>query len=60
MILQNHGLLTVSNSVEATVFWFVSSEKLCHTQLLALAAVGDSSDKIKEVGQQEAAKFVPP
>ena len=55
-ILQNHGLLTASNSVEATVFWYVSLERLCQTQLLALAAVGGDASKVKEVGKQEAAK----
>lgn len=58
MILQNHGLLTASDSVEATVFWYVSLEKLCQTQLLALAAVGGDESKIKSVGKQEAAKYV--
>ena len=54
-ILANHGLLTASDSVEATVFWFVSLEKLCHTQLLAMAAVDGSGGKIVDVGDEEAA-----
>lgn len=56
MILQNHGLLTCSDSVEATVFWYISLEKLCQTQLLALAACGGASEKIVTVGKKEAAK----
>jgi ribulose-5-phosphate 4-epimerase/fuculose-1-phosphate aldolase len=56
MVLQNHGLLTCADSVEATVFWFVSLERLCHTQLLALAAVGGDESKIVKVGEREAAK----
>lgn len=56
MILQNHGLLTCGGSVEAAVFWYVSLEKLCQTQLLALAACGGQEDKIVKVGDQEAAK----
>jgi ribulose-5-phosphate 4-epimerase/fuculose-1-phosphate aldolase len=55
-ILANHGLLTASDSVEATVFWFVSLEKLCQSQLLAMAAVAGSGGKIVEVGEEEAAK----
>lgn len=55
-ILQNHGLLTCADTVEACVFWYVSLEKLCQTQLLALAAVGGDTSKIKEVGKEEAAK----
>ena len=55
-ILQNHGLLTVADTVEATVFWFISLEKLCHTQLMAMAAVSGTDVTIKEVGKQQAAK----
>jgi len=55
-ILQNHGLLTASNSIEATVFWYVSLEKLCQTQLLAMAAASYSGTKIVEVGDKEAAE----
>ena len=28
-LLQNHGLLTVGETVEAAVFWFMSLEKCC-------------------------------
>ncbi|KAF2650921.1 hypothetical protein K491DRAFT_782258 [Lophiostoma macrostomum CBS 122681] len=37
-LLQNHGILSVGQSVEAAVFWFVSLDKCCHAQLLAEAA----------------------
>ena len=37
-LLQNHGLLTTGQTVEAAVFWFMSLEKCCHAQLLADAA----------------------
>ena len=57
MILQNHGLLTASDSVEATVFWYISLDRLCHTQLLALAAVGGDASRIIKVGDKEAAKY---
>ncbi|KAK5037190.1 hypothetical protein LTR13_004995 [Exophiala sideris] len=53
-ILQNHGLLTAAASVEATVFWFVSLEKLCQTQLLAMAAAAGGGHQIKAVGDAEA------
>jgi ribulose-5-phosphate 4-epimerase/fuculose-1-phosphate aldolase len=55
-ILKNHGLITASNSVEATVFWYISLEKLCQTHLLAMAAAGPHGIKIKEVGEEEAKK----
>jgi ribulose-5-phosphate 4-epimerase/fuculose-1-phosphate aldolase len=34
-ILQNHGLLTVGASVEGAVWWYLSMENACKTQLLA-------------------------
>jgi ribulose-5-phosphate 4-epimerase/fuculose-1-phosphate aldolase len=37
-LLQNHGLLTCGQTVEAAIYWFVSLEKCCRTQLLADAA----------------------
>jgi ribulose-5-phosphate 4-epimerase/fuculose-1-phosphate aldolase len=38
VILQNHGLLTVGESVAEAVWWFVAMERSCQTQLLAMAA----------------------
>lgn len=38
MIHQNHGLLTVGQSVDSAIWWFVSLERLCQSQLLAEAA----------------------
>ena len=37
-ILQNHGLLTVGQSVEEAVWWFISMDRCCQSQLLAEAA----------------------
>ncbi|MFC6599789.1 class II aldolase/adducin family protein [Kitasatospora paranensis] len=37
-ILQNHGLLTVGESVAEAVWWFVTMERSCQAQLLAMAA----------------------
>jgi ribulose-5-phosphate 4-epimerase/fuculose-1-phosphate aldolase len=37
-IHQNHGLFTVGETVDEAVFWFVSLERSCHAQLLAMAA----------------------
>lgn len=37
-ILQNHGLLTVGETVEAAVWWYITMERSCQAQLLAEAA----------------------
>jgi ribulose-5-phosphate 4-epimerase/fuculose-1-phosphate aldolase len=37
-ILRNHGLLTVGHTVEAAVWWFITMERTCQVQLLAMAA----------------------
>lgn len=38
VILQNHGLLTVGQSVEEAAWWFITMERTCQAQLLAEAA----------------------
>jgi ribulose-5-phosphate 4-epimerase/fuculose-1-phosphate aldolase len=37
-ILRNHGLLTVGETVDEAVWWFVTMDRSCHAQLLAEAA----------------------
>lgn len=38
IILRNHGLLTVGQTVEEAVWWFIALEKACQVQLIAEAA----------------------
>lgn len=38
IILRNHGLLTVGQSVEEAAWWFMAMDRSCHAQLLADAA----------------------
>jgi ribulose-5-phosphate 4-epimerase/fuculose-1-phosphate aldolase len=38
VILRNHGLLTVGRNVDEAVWWFISMDRSCHSQLLAEAA----------------------
>lgn len=38
VILRNHGLLTVGANVDEAVWWFVTMDRCCHSQLLADAA----------------------
>jgi len=37
-ILQNHGILTTGSTIDEAVWWFVSMEKCCRVELLALSA----------------------
>lgn len=54
-LLQNHGLLTVGQTIEETIFWFVSLEKCCQSQLMAEAAAASRGEKPIEIGPEEAA-----
>ena len=38
LILRNHGLLSVGHSVDEAAFWFISMDRSCRAQLLAMAA----------------------
>lgn len=38
VILRNHGLLTVGQTVESAAWWFITMERTCQAQLLAMAA----------------------
>ena len=38
VILANHGLLTVGQTVDAAAYWFITMDRACQTQLLAEAA----------------------
>jgi ribulose-5-phosphate 4-epimerase/fuculose-1-phosphate aldolase len=37
-IHQNHGLFTVGQTVDEATFWFLSMDRSCHAQLMAMAA----------------------
>ncbi|KAJ9295098.1 hypothetical protein DTO271G3_6268 [Paecilomyces variotii] len=53
-ILQNHGLLTVGQSVDEAAFWFISLDKTCMAQLLADAASAGSGHKKILISDEEA------
>lgn len=42
-ILQNHGLLTVADTVDACAWWYIALERCCQVQLLAEAAKGEGN-----------------
>lgn len=49
VILQNHGLLSVGQTVEAAVFWYITLEEVCQGALDSLAAVGGDLNKLSIV-----------
>lgn len=54
-LLQNHGLLTAGKTVEEAVFWFVSLEKCCQTQLLTDAAAAGRGHATVKIDDEDAA-----
>lgn len=54
-LLQNHGLLTVGQTIEAAVFWFIQLEKCCHSQLMADAAAGGRGGVTVKIADDDAA-----
>jgi ribulose-5-phosphate 4-epimerase/fuculose-1-phosphate aldolase len=38
VILRNHGLLTVGQTIDSAIFWFITMERSCQVQLVAKAA----------------------
>jgi len=54
VILQNHGLLVATGSIEATVFFFSSLEKSCKVQLLADAAAAGAGIKTIKIDDEDA------
>ncbi|KAF8959023.1 class II aldolase/adducin domain-containing protein [Flammula alnicola] len=53
-ILQNHGILVATNSIEATVFNFIALEKACHVQLMADAAAARNGRATIKIAPEEA------
>ncbi|KAK5118304.1 hypothetical protein LTR62_002817 [Meristemomyces frigidus] len=54
VILQNHGLITVGQTIDAAAFWFLSLDKTCHAQLLVEAAEKGSGLKRTLIPKEEA------
>ncbi|KAF8902074.1 class II aldolase/adducin domain-containing protein [Gymnopilus junonius] len=53
-ILQNHGILVATNSIEATVFFFIALERACQVQLLADAAAAGSGRSTVKISPEDA------
>lgn len=58
-ILQNHGLLTVGDTVDAAAWWYISMERCCQVQILAESASKASSPiQIKQAAAEQAYSIV--
>lgn len=57
VILQNHGLITCSETVDAAAFWFISLERTCQAQLIADAASNDKPGYRKILIGDDEAEF---
>jgi len=55
-VLANHGLLTVGETVDEAVFWFVTMERSCQAELLAMAS-GDPRPIPDEVARDVRSKI---
>lgn len=55
ILLQNHGLLTVGQTIEACIFWFKSLEKCCQAQLMADAACAGRGGATIKIDDEDAA-----
>lgn len=54
IILQNHGHLTVGETIESAVAWFIFLDRLCHSQLLLDAAMQGRGVAPTLIGHDEA------
>ncbi|KAJ6509866.1 class II aldolase/adducin domain-containing protein [Mycena vulgaris] len=53
-ILQNHGLLVATNSIEATVYFYISLERACQVQLLADTAAAARGATTMHINPEQA------
>eukprot|EP01035_Chromulina_nebulosa_P022389 gene22389-28986_t len=56
VILQNHGLLTVGETIDEAVWWYIAMERCCQVQLLAEAAAARTGEPLKEISIESAAQ----
>ena len=63
-VLVNHGLITVGHTVDEATFWFVTMERTCQAELLAMSAgepkpidAGTAREVYQQVGSPIAGWF---
>jgi ribulose-5-phosphate 4-epimerase/fuculose-1-phosphate aldolase len=54
VILRNHGMLTVGESVDSAAWWFLTLERTSQSQLMAYSAAAGSGSKPRQIGHDEA------
>ncbi len=54
VILQHHGLLTVGQTVDEAVWWFITMERSCQVQLLAESAAAHNGQPLKMISEASA------
>lgn len=64
VIMQNHGLLTVGQTVDEAAWWFITMDRSCHAQLLAESAGtpikiddGNATTTYQQIGSHMAGWF---
>ena len=55
VILRNHGMLTVGESVDSAAWWFLTLERTCQSQLMAYSAAAGLGSKPIQIDPEEAA-----
>jgi ribulose-5-phosphate 4-epimerase/fuculose-1-phosphate aldolase len=54
VILRNHGMLTVGESVDSAAWWFLTLERTSQSQLMAYSAAAGLGAKPRLIGHDEA------
>ncbi len=55
VVLRNHGMLTVGETVDSAAWWFLTLERTAQSQLMAYSAAAGLGTKPIQIGAQEAA-----
>ncbi|OJA11961.1 hypothetical protein AZE42_08070 [Rhizopogon vesiculosus] len=57
LILQNHGLLVATKSIESTVFFFISLERCCQVQIIADQAAAARGQRPRTIDRETATRI---
>ena len=55
VVLRNHGMLTVGETVDAAAWWFLTLERTAQSQLMAYSAAAGHGTRPRLIGAEEAA-----